>query len=215
LRASAVRRTASLAAAAADPAIRAVIQRSAELDALHIEMADAIGAPAPDLVAVYLPGLDIAQHTLLGTVDGAQSASALAARVDAVREYYVFLDGLLRKTLTPGAGEIVFLLTGPGRVSVPGPGVLALSGPASRGSARVDGGAADVTPTILYALGLPHSRELAGRPLRELFDPAYASKYPVREIATYGPPSAPSAPRSGRPLDEEMLERLRSLGYVR
>jgi hypothetical protein len=68
---------------------------------------------------------------------------------------------------------------------------------------------------VLHALGVPISRELAGRPLVELFSAQFARRYPVREIATYGLPSAGDRRRSSQPLDQEMIDRLRSLGYVR
>ena len=70
-------------------------------------------------------------------------------------------------------------------------------------------------PTVLHALGVPLSRELAGRPLVELFTATFARRYPVREVSTYGSPAADRAPRTGQPLDQEMIDRLRSLGYVR
>ena len=57
--------------------------------------------------------------------------------------------------------------------------------------------------------------ELAGRPLTSLFEEGFMARYPVRRIATYGAPSAGTAERKGQPLDQEMIDRLRSLGYVR
>ena len=208
-------RAATLTNLPGDAAIRAVVQRSAELDALQLEMAQSLTEPPADLVAVYLPGLDIAQHTLVGSGGSAASAAVLAARVDALREYYVFLDGLLQNAVKPAARDMVMLVTGPGRTAAPSAGVLALAGAAARGGSRLTAQPIDVMPTVLYALGLPYSRELAGRPLPELFDERYVATYPPREVSTYGAPSARLAPRSGQPLDAEMLERLRSLGYVR
>jgi hypothetical protein len=70
-------------------------------------------------------------------------------------------------------------------------------------------------PTLLYALGIPISRELAGRPLIELFSADFAKRYPVRAVSTYGRPGMTQSPRSGEPLDEEAIDRLRSLGYIR
>ena len=70
-------------------------------------------------------------------------------------------------------------------------------------------------PTVLHALGIPISRELAGRPLVEMFSATFARRSPVREVSTYGSPAADRAPRTGQPLDQEMIDRLRSLGYVR
>lgn len=198
----------------ADAAAADALRRSAELDALQMGLAARVQTANTDLTTVYLPGLDIAQHALFGGGSTQVSPSAVAGRLDALRGYYRFLDGLVADALTVGNNELVFLVTEPGRVTAPGPGWLTSRGRAAAG-ARIDARAVDVAPTILYALGLPHSRELAGTPLVDLFAPAHASRYPVREVATYGRPVAPTAPRSGQPLDKEMIDRLRSLGYVR
>ena len=69
--------------------------------------------------------------------------------------------------------------------------------------------------SILYAVGVPASRETAGSPLLGLFSDAFTTKYPIRHVPTYGPPSNRSIERQGQPLDQEMIDRLRSLGYVR
>ena len=68
---------------------------------------------------------------------------------------------------------------------------------------------------MLHALGLPVSKELAGEPLLSLFDEAFVARFPVRQTDTYGMPAAGTAERKGQPLDQEMIDRLRSLGYVR
>ena len=75
--------------------------------------------------------------------------------------------------------------------------------------------ATDVMPTLIYALGVPVSRDLAGRPLIELFSAEFAKRYPVRDVSTYGRPGLSPAPRGNQPLDDEAIDRLRSLGYIR
>jgi hypothetical protein len=197
-----------------DATIDASLRRSAELDAIHLVLAKRFTGQTPDVVTVYLPGLDIAQHTLLGNGYSA-GPSALAARLEALRTYYVFLDGLLGETLTATSDRAVVLLTQPGRRSSPSYGTFTLAAPIA--ASRTDGtlAAVDITPTVLQALGVPISRELAGRPALQVFAPAFVSRFPVREVATYGAPNASGAVRHGQPLDEEMVERLRSLGYVR
>jgi hypothetical protein len=67
----------------------------------------------------------------------------------------------------------------------------------------------------LYALGVPIARDLPGAPMMGLFARAFAERYPVRFVATYGRPRPPAVQASGAPLDQEMIDRLRSLGYVR
>lgn len=75
----------------------------------------------------------------------------------------------------------------------------------------------DVAPTILRALGVPLSRELPGHPL---WGPAPtaagAGNGPeAPAVATYGRRGTTRTAAAGpATLDEEMRERLRSLGYV-
>jgi hypothetical protein len=202
--------------AVSDVTVSGILQRSAEIDAIQLALTDRIATPATDLVAVYLPGLDIAQHALLATTDGALGASAAAARVDALKDYYVFLDRLLADQLKGDGTQLVFLVTGPGRVASSNEGLLAVGGAHVRAGLSATGArSVDVAPTVLHALGVPVSAELAGTPLTMLFEEAFVAKYPVRHTPTYGPPSAGTAERKGQPLDQDMIDRLRSLGYVR
>ena len=73
------------------------------------------------------------------------------------------------------------VLTSPGRVSDQRPGCCSSRGAAANTGLR-DGAArpTDIMPTVLHALGVPLSRELAGRPLVELFTADFARRYPVR-----------------------------------
>lgn len=198
----------------ADPSTAATLKRSAELDATIIGLANALPPPDRDLDVVYLPGLDIAQHALLASDRaGALLPSRAAERVAGLKIYYAFLGDALGPWLRPRPGEDVVLVTEPGRVESPADGTLTMytarnvesqPGLADGGVARVN----DLAPTILNSLGIPLSRELPGRPLGP-FAP------PPTYVATYGRPAAAPPPRSGKPLDQEMIDRLRSLGYVK
>jgi Type I phosphodiesterase / nucleotide pyrophosphatase len=193
----------------------ALLRRSAELDALQLVLTQEIATAEMDLVAVYLPGLDIVQHALLNTSSGTnQSASAMASRLAALEEYYVALDRLLAPVVRANSSELVLVLTAPGRVTTSASGGLTISGPSVR-QATLTGTARDVAPTVLYALGVPISRELPGAPLLRLFSEEFARRFAVRYVPAYGRPSTRLAARQGQPLDQEMIDRLRSLGYVR
>ena len=195
--------------------VRAVLERSGSLDAIQLALMQEISTPSPDLSAVYLPGLDIAQNVLLGPGGSALAPSEVAMRLQALRSYFVFLDRLLAEVLTPGDSDLVVVVTEPGRIASSGAGVFGMIGRIAAPNASVRGQAIDVAPTILHALGIPVSRELPGSPLLDLFRPEYVQRYPVRQVATYGPPSVNDQDRSGKPLDQEMIDRLRSLGYVK
>lgn len=204
----------SLMAVSNDPETAAVLRRAGEVDALQVVLARRVRSESIDLIALYLPGLDIAQHALLGS-GGPISPSALEARLEGVRNYYEYLDGLLKDALVPAADELVVLLTQPGRLASIDHGLMAASGTFAAPGISGDAQALDIAPTVLHALGVPVSRELGGAPIPELFSIDFAKRFPVREVESYGRRVWPEGLRDGQPLDQEMIERLRSLGYVR
>lgn len=217
LKARAAELTAAALETSQDSATRALLERSAQLDAMQLLLLAAVAANDTDVAAVYLPGLDIAQHALLGGERARLAASALGARLDAVRDYYAALDRLLAATaaLSPGRDELVVVLTGPGRVSGDGGARMAARGAMLSASPPAVAPATGVAATVLYALGVPVARDLASPAVAGIFGAPFRGAYPVREISTYGPPAAAPAQRTGQPLDQEMIDRLRSLGYVR
>ena len=225
-----IRRRARTAAAEAfgtggDPQVVDILRRSAELDATIVGMVQALPSGTLDLSVAYLPGLDIAQTALLGGSAGTLAPSAAAARVDALRSYYPFLDRIAAPLLEPAEGVTVMVMTQPGRVQSTGGGLFAI-GP-DYASTRLSGQAVfpedvnirrhaapvDIAPTILNALGIPLSRELAGTPAEGMV--AVARATPERYVESYGRPFVSPAARQGTPLDQEMIDRLRSLGYVK
>ena len=194
-----------------DDATRRILLRSAELDAIQLALASAVAPPATDLSVVYLPGLDIAQHALLGDAQAGLSPSALAARLEGLQAYYSALDRLLAPLLTPGPDELVMLVTEPGRVGGDGRAMMSVNGSAARSHQGSVSLATATAPTVLYALGVPVSRDLPSAPLLELFDPGFAARYPPRYVATYGRPSAaPAAPigTAARSGDDRSAEEL-------
>lgn len=193
----------------------ALLRRSAELDAIQLALASEVSSPDTDLVAVYLPGLDIVQHTLLAPEGRHAAVSSIATRLEAVKTYYRVLDRLLAPALEADAGGLQIVVTMPGRVNARASGLIGVAGGIANRDARLQGATTDVAPTILHALGVPISRELGGEPLVRLFSPEFTAKYPVRTVETYGRPDVVPAAQGGQPLDEAMIDRLRSLGYVR
>jgi hypothetical protein len=199
-----------------DPVER-VLRQAAEQDALPVALLGQFGAPAADLSSVYLPGLDIAHYALLGpSARGGLPASAVAARVEALERYYLFLEELIAP-LIEQAGEqaVVALVADPGRSGASEQGLLALAGPQARAGVQLEVARHDIMPTLLYALGVPASRELPGRPRVDLLAPAFTAGAPLREVDGYGRRVIAPRPANVTPLDREMMERLKSLGYVR
>jgi hypothetical protein len=204
--------------AAQSDEISKTLRRSAELDSMVLELgADPALGPL-DLLTVYLPGLDIAQHALLQSRDGsAMASSAMAERVRGIETYYMFLDRALAQWLAilPRDNRQVVIVTQPGRVQQPSPGLMALSGEAGAAVESSSAAPTAVAPTVLTALGVPIALDLAGTASRSMFSEMFQTKFPARTVATYGERRRPGQQRTGKPLDQEMIERMRSLGYVR
>jgi hypothetical protein len=192
-------------------------ERARRLDLFHLAAARALRSQAPpDLEAVYLPGLDILTMQLLGETPGSDLA-ALDARLGAVREQYRFVDTLLAGEVAGlGAPDVLILVGDPGRLArgaaEPAEGLLVLAGtpvaPGDLGSVSER----DVAPTVLHLLGLPRSRELDGQVLEAALTESFRRDHPVRTVDSYGrrPPSRPA----DSAFDQEVLEQLRSLGYI-
>ena len=70
----------------------------------------------------------------------------------------------------------------------------------------------DITPTLLYALGLPVAQDFDGRPRTELFTHEFRRTHPVRTIESWGTRETGTATTSE--ADEQLMEELRALGYL-
>jgi hypothetical protein len=70
----------------------------------------------------------------------------------------------------------------------------------------------DVAPTVLHLAGLPTSRELPGAVLEAALSPEFRASHPVRVVASLGRRAARPAAESS--FDRDVIEELRSLGYI-
>ena len=103
---------------------------------------------------------------------------------------------------------------GRGGVKAP-PGVMFLWGPPVRPGARLQAPTLfDVAPTVLYLMGIPPGRDMDGRVLTEALVPTLLASRPVEFVATHDTGRRQLGVRES-PVDEKVLEELRSLGYIR
>jgi hypothetical protein len=192
-------------------------ERPRRLDRFAVSAAEALRRGArPDIEAIYLPGLDIFTMQRMGEAAGADLA-ALDDRLASVRAYYRFVDDQIAQAAADRTPQDVLVLVGdPGRLARSGDGpatgtLLLEGGPIAPGDlGRVS--ERDVAPTLLHMAGLPTSRELPGRVLEEALRPEFRQGHPVRVVASLG--RRPAARAAESPFDREMLEELRSLGYI-
>jgi len=70
----------------------------------------------------------------------------------------------------------------------------------------------DITPTLLYALGLPVGKDMTGEPSTGLFTEDFQQRNPLTTVPTYGDRAATTATSTDE--DAAMIEQLRQLGYL-
>ncbi|MEM6731112.1 MAG: alkaline phosphatase family protein [Myxococcota bacterium] len=100
-------------------------------------------------------------------------------------------------------------------------GVILMSGPSIEQGSRLTASIYDVTPTMLYLLGLPAATTMPGRVLTEAIVEDELQRSPPREVVTYASPPKPAITEADAPtepsaaeIDPDMLARLEALGYL-
>ena len=96
-------------------------------------------------------------------------------------------------------------------------GIVMMKGPGIRAGHRISRASIlDLAPTVLYLFGSPIARDMDGEVIREAFTSAYQEQNPVAYIDSYEETEMSDSERIAResPVDEEIKEKLRSLGYI-
>lgn len=95
-------------------------------------------------------------------------------------------------------------------------GIVLIKGPGIKTGHRLERASIyDITPTILYMFGLPAAEDMDGRVLLDAFQEDFNKRRKIRFIASYGAPTGSDEAKKPRELDKEVLEDLRSLGYIK
>ena len=94
-------------------------------------------------------------------------------------------------------------------------GVFAAFGPNIRGGLELEGAnIVDVTPTILYALGLPVPDHMDGRVMEELFEPDYMNRNPVKKESGDDEMHDERGSVYSEEEEKEIQKQLRGMGYM-
>ena len=185
-----------------------------------------------DVFAVYFGGVDVASHRFWRFAHpqefegvGPEEVRILGGVIDA---YYAFIDEALGEYLRDlGPNDTLVVLSDHGFKTVHIPdqpatsghhrldGVIALVGRGVPRGGRIEGARlVDVLPTVLTLLDLPIASNLEGRVPEGALEPAFLSHHGRRRVPDYA--TARSAPgEDTSEVDANVLERLRSLGYIR
>lgn len=96
-------------------------------------------------------------------------------------------------------------------------GIFIASGPVFKKGLEVSGAQiADIAPTILYLLGVPVSDDMDGKPLTDVFNEEFTRENPVKysEEREMESKNQLSTENIDNGAEEEMIKRLRNLGYI-
>jgi len=189
----------------------------------------------PDFSFYFLSGIDRIQHYLWRYREPEKFLSVPGDQVEkfgkSIEEYYGWLDeelGGLIEDATDRANIVLLSDHGHGPVfwgsrgksgdhNWSPDGILVMAGPQIRPASAAESApphVRDIAPTLLYLLGLPVAENLPGRILSEAIDPRLLNRSPVQTIERYGPPPSVPRPPEASEVDEEVVDRLRQLGYL-
>jgi len=191
----------------------------------------------PEVLAVYFEGPDIIEHFFWRYMEP-EYFSGVSEREkerfgETIRNYYQVIDdyiGELRASAEPGTAFLIISDHGMERVIKEGSealhsgshaqkhpdGIMIFSGPgikAQRDKMVQGASLLDITPTILYYLGLPVAEDMDGEVLMELFTEEFLKSHPLKLIPTYEK-KRKRIKEQASPLDSEMVKKLRALGYI-
>ncbi len=193
----------------------------------------------PDLFLLYFQGIDEVSHRfahfMAPRMERISEADFRKFR-SAVREFYRYQDELLGELLSVVGKETVVMVLSDhgfqngsnrpddGPADIEGKpakwhrlyGIWILHGPPIRPGAIDVVSINDIAPTILYLADFPLSEQLVGNPIQAALKKEFLSSHPIVHVPAFdaGDRQPPGPVMVGSPVDEEMVERLRSLGYL-
>ena len=200
--------------------------------------------PLPNLFAIYYQGIDEVSHRfahfLPPRMDTLVTDEEYSRYRDTVTRFYIYQDRLLGEILERIPSDAYLILLSDhgfahgtqrprnltpavegraGRWHTPN-GIYIFRGPGVSPGRRKPATLYQITPTILSLAGLPAAEDLSGRPLEgtpnRQGDPQ--DRAPIRSYERLG--TGPQADSGGptasldNALDQEILDNLRSLGYI-
>lgn len=202
-------------------------------------VASALCAREPwDLFLTYFEFLDATSHLFVRHMPPAFNAIApeeAAAFGGAVEAAYRWQDRVLGEVLACRDERTIVLvvsdhgfLFGERRIGAPSEviggeaaawhrdeGIFLVAGPGvRRGATLPPVSILDVTPTVLWLLGLPVAEDMAGRPVLGAFEPEFVARRRVATTPTYETGERAPARAVAGEEDAEITERLRALGYL-
>ncbi len=174
----------------------------------------------PSVFAVYLGGVDVVGHLFTMKTKRRQMRQITRKFGDVQANYYRTMDDLIGPYLAEAGAETnIFLLSDHGlmRGEHTERGVCLMAGPDFRDNARLEKRVklTDICPTLLYLSGLPVAEDMDGRVALDALEPAFIKSHRLMTISSYGPRTDASAQPIKTNFDKDIIDRLKTLGYLK
>lgn len=180
-----------------------------------------------DLTAVYFRGVDASGHQFLRFQNPEYLKDCTGCDVAQlpliVENYYIYMDeviGRLIDAAPPDTTTVIATDHGQGLQGHKGihrnNGFIILHGPQIKRHIIQQASVLDVTPTILYLLGLPVAQDMDGKVVLEALQPQFVTERPIALIPTFENRMAESEKREivDSQANQEELENMKALGYI-
>ncbi len=191
-----------------------------------------------DFYAVYLKGIDGVCHLywvdMLPDSGPEITPEETEFFGDVIERYYEEMDAVLAEFLELADENTTVVVTSDHGHSGPKPagdgyrwgiamhdptGVVAFWGKDIAAGVELDDASVlDITPTLLALMGMPVADDMDGKVLSNAIDPAFLRAHPVSRTDTYetgdNDASGDGTEPIESPIDDEVRERLRALGYI-
>lgn len=185
----------------------------------------------PDFLAVYLRSMDTMAHLFWNYLSpesyppGLVEPELVPYFKDTMRREYRWMDEQVGKLLALADDRTTVILCSDHGFAGGGgggirehrlEGVLIMAGPHIARGEITGATVYDIAPTLLALYGLPKADDMQGKVLWGAFDGTIRPEMFPKTLATYetGPPGKEGDAVSS-PVDDELMERLRSLGYIK
>ncbi len=203
------------------------VRKNMARDISTVQLAEAVFPYLPDwrFAAVYFRAMDGLHHYTWNKKDlPAEELDTHPERRfhDAIERYYEFCDGIVEKVASHADERtVVMVLSDHGFESTydhergPEGFFIMAGGPVEHSAQRGRISIYDIAPTVLALLGVPVPDDMDGEVAGEMLPASFWEEHPLRNVPSYERSDRVIAVEPSSYMDEEVLDRLRALGYIR
>jgi predicted AlkP superfamily phosphohydrolase/phosphomutase len=187
---------------------------------------------AADFTAIYLNGLDPVEHFFWHYFEPQFFEQILEEEMakygNTIENYYRFLDDKIGQFIQAWGDELTVIIVSDHGMQATGklpwagnhvdtapPGIIIMNGPNINKGIKLKGANIfDITPTILYLMGLPMGKDIDGKVLFDAIDPNFIKQYPIKYITSHDFDFEYNSNPQESEINEVIKEKLKSLGYL-